>query len=359
VTVTRPVLVYNVERLFRPGARSGPARSLGATPAQGWTRDVYEAKVAAVAAVAADATGGTRPALWFLIEVEDAETVADVCAAAGWPELVNVTVPDEHVDGYDVAIAYDPERFDGVRSAETHQFSNRFTTRDLVVATLSVRGGRDLVVANTHWASRRMPEGLPLRHAAAFGCTTVLEGYLKYRLEQLIGRDGRPRMRQGSTMRTRWETPMLVAGDFNDGPWDDTVRGLLRSTSDAQLVTRSITLPDGNDMEAVARYLSIRARLWNPTWALAAADPPRGTYVFDAEFTPLDQILCSPGLMSGRPPRITPGSLRVHAPRTVTAADGSEVAVRTRGGRPISFSIGSKRGVSDHLPLVVEVAFPN
>ena len=45
---------------------------------------------------------------------EAAVVVADVSAAAGWPELVDLTVPNEAMDGYDVAIAYDPATFGSV-----------------------------------------------------------------------------------------------------------------------------------------------------------------------------------------------------------------------------------------------------
>ena len=103
----RPVVLYNVQRLFRPGG-SRIARALDATEERGWTQAVYRRKVAAVGAMLSSATAGARPALLILIEVEDAVVVADVCAAAGWPELVDLTVPNEAMDGYDVAIAYDP-----------------------------------------------------------------------------------------------------------------------------------------------------------------------------------------------------------------------------------------------------------
>jgi hypothetical protein len=67
---SRRVVVYNVQRLFRPGG-SRIARALDATEERGWTAAVYRRKVQPVGTMLANATAGERPALLVLIEVED------------------------------------------------------------------------------------------------------------------------------------------------------------------------------------------------------------------------------------------------------------------------------------------------
>ena len=116
-----------------------------------------------------------RPALLILIEVEDAVVVADVCAAAGWPELVDLTVPNESMDGYDVAIAYDPATFGAVSDERSFTFENRFATRDLLMATLHLDQSHALTVLASHWASRTMSNAEILRIGAAIYCTNILE----------------------------------------------------------------------------------------------------------------------------------------------------------------------------------------
>ena len=78
------IVVYNVQRLFRPGG-SAIARTLDATEEHGWDAAAYKRKVTAVGTMLASATGGEPPAVLVLVEVEDASVVKDLCAAAGWP----------------------------------------------------------------------------------------------------------------------------------------------------------------------------------------------------------------------------------------------------------------------------------
>ncbi len=85
-----------------------------------------------------------------------------------------LVVPEEHVEGYDVAIAYDPLVFTrGVLAASSHTFNNRFSTRDLIVAELGLRDGRALKVACTHWPSRSVSGSEALRFAATAWCWRI------------------------------------------------------------------------------------------------------------------------------------------------------------------------------------------
>jgi len=112
-------------------------------------------------------------------------------------------------------------------------------------------------------------------------------------------------------------------------------------------------------MRSVSYYLSQRLALYNPTWILATGPDPRGTHNFDGQFTPLDQILVSGGLLQAEAPNLVPGSLRVHGPSSVPAVDGNgTIKVRTKSGDPIGFSTGTLAGASDHLPLLAQLALP-
>lgn len=354
---TQPVIVYNAQRLFSPEG-SPVARSLGFTSHEGWTDEAYHRKVDAVGAVLADAVNGARPAIVLFVEVENHSVVVDVLTAAGWPEMVDVIVPGEQVDGYDVAVAYDPNVFTGgVVSCTSHLFDNRFATRDLLEATLAVGDGRQLTVCATHWASRVLAEAVYLRFAAAAYCTRVAEARLKFPRDQLITPDGAAEMPARERLLDRWWTPQLIGGDFNDCPWDPSLRALLRSTPDGATVGRQPRLPLGANLRSVASYLSLRARLYNPTWQLLQSDGPPGTYYFDSDWNPLDQLLVSAGMLREPGPRLVEGSIGAHAPRTVTSRTGQTVTVTTSSRVPIGFNPQTGDGASDHLPLVATLEF--
>jgi len=105
------IVVYNVQRLFpgRVGDRPCPRRYRRA----GLDRDNLSTQTHRHRDHAGLTTGGARPA----ILIQDANAVADVCAAAGWPEMIDVDVPGEQMDGYDVA--YDPATFAGHGDAQS------------------------------------------------------------------------------------------------------------------------------------------------------------------------------------------------------------------------------------------------
>jgi hypothetical protein len=354
----QPVVLYNVQRLFRPGG-SAIARALDYTQEQGWNAAAYRRKINAVGAVLADATAGVRPAVLVLIEVENATVVADVCSAAGWPGLIDVAIANETTEGYDVAIAYDPATFQGHAQARSFTFENRFATRDLLVATLTRQNMPSLTVLASHWASRMISNAEVLRIGGAIFCSNVLERILKYGKEELLTTAGRPRLPPRQELVARWSTPILFAGDVNDNPWDRSVGALLNSTPDAATVTRPPRMPLGRSRSSIAAYLRLRPRLYNPTWRLAAAPAgtPRGTYRYGGEWYALDQFLVSAGMLAGPAPRLLPDSVRVHGPRALQRQDGTVINVRAGDGSPLGFNAKTGIGVSDHLPLVATIEY--
>lgn len=351
---TWPVVVYNVQRLLAVGG-SPIARALDATPANGWTAAAYRTKVARIAAVLAAATGGQPPAVLILIEVENAKAVTDVVTAAGWPHLVSVVPADERVAGWDVAISYDPAAFPGgVTHSESHAFNNRFDTRDLLLARLAAGSGEELVVLATHWPSRKVSTAQPERFAAAAYCDAVVEQTLKHLKQDLLTTAGKPRLPARSVLLSKWNTPLLVAGDFNDEPWDGSVRALGTSTPVERLVKAPPSMPNRSTLRSVATYLSRTPRLFNPTWGLGYNQATPATYHYDGAWHRIDQMLVSAGLLTGGSPRYVDDSLRVFSTRSVAVGAGS-VDMTTPSGFPIAFDAATMRGVSDHLPLVADL----
>ena len=351
---TRPIVIWNVERLFRPGG-SALARALGATSVEGWTAPVYRRKIAAVGGALRATTNGVTPAFIALIEVEDERVVEDLCDAAGWPDLVNVVPPEERVAGYDVALAYDPTIWRSA-SAESWTINNRFSTRDVLFVRLQRRGASELAVMVVHWPSRKLSNAEPLRIAAGAFCGGIVERTLKFQREELFDQRGRARLPSDQRLVGKWNTPLMIVGDFNDEPWDPSVESLGVATREPREATRRPRLPRANvGRSPVMRYLELRPRLYNPTWELLAGAGPYGTVRFGGAWALLDQVVVSGGALGEDAPYYVTGSLHVFPEREVQTPDGLPVTLRTRGGDPFAFDPATGRGASDHLPLLASV----
>lgn len=346
------IVVWNVGRLLRPTG-SSLARALDATAAAGWDAAAYREKIRAVAAVLHAACPAGPPAVLALIEVQDAAVVRDLVTATGWSTMVDVVPAAEQVSGYDVATLYDRTQVNGHRDAASYSIGNRYSTRDVLDVTLDLGRKRSLRLVNVHWASRSMSNAEPLRIAAAWFCNELVSRAMKFPKEELFDREGKPRMPARSRLAERWQAPLIVTGDFNDNPWDTSVRIVGGATYDRESALRAPRLPTSRGTKGIASYLSLRPRLFNPTWALPTSIAPPGTIYYDSDWHLLDQFLLSPGVLGDTGPRYIDGSLHVFAPRTVTVGT-DERRITNPNRTPLAFDAKKHQGASDHLPLVAD-----
>ncbi len=297
----------------------------------------------------------------MLIEVESSRVVRDILASAGWKGLADARIAGERLDGYDLALAYSTKLFELDGSPHSYNIQNRFTTRDILDVGLRTKSGEHpLRVVHNHWPSRKLAESAPLRLSAADYCSRVIERHLKLAPEDVVRPNGKLALPPRAELEARWNTPVLVTGDFNDNPFDLSLQWLLSSTRDAAQVTGPTYLPKGRAKKDAISYLARYPRLYNPTWRLLTEPPregtrARGTIVFDDGWQLLDQVLCSRGLLLPGPGvRFVEGSLRVFGPRFVGEGE-QRVTVTNQSGRPLAFDPRSGAGVSDHLPLLWEL----
>ena len=213
--------------------------------------------------------------------------------------------PSEQISGYDVALLYDPAVFRSTAETASFTIHNRFSTRDILRVTLECTDGTALIVYVVHWPSRRMSGSEPLRIASSSFLSALIERDLKFAKEELFDRLGRPQLPARQRLRARWETPLLVLGDFNDNPFDVSMTTIAGSTRDLSAAARPPRLPLGSGLRSVAAYLSLQPRLHKPAWQIMLApQPPLGTYQYAGEWDLLDQALVSAGLLGTRPPRV-------------------------------------------------------
>jgi hypothetical protein len=350
------VVWWNVQRLFRPEP-SRLSRELDATPANGWNAASYRRKIENVAAVLrALRRPDAELALIALCEVQDGRVLADILRAAGLRHFAEAESAGIDLDGHDVVVAYSREHFalDGEPTA--HNLHGRYATRDILEVPLRTLSGERLLLLANHWPSRRFANAEILRFGLADFCFRLALRRLKLAKAELVDARGRLRLAPRAALERAWNERILVLGDFNDAPFDDSVAVGLAGTRAREIAGRVPRLPVDRGRSGVTSYLRLQPRLFNPSWALLddVGSTPPGTVFWNGEWYLLDQVLLSSGLLASAGLRWVEGSLGVFAASAVSAGERA-VRVRTRAGYPRPFDPADGEGVSDHLPLSLEL----
>ena len=172
--------------------------------------------------------------------------------------------------------------------------------------------GRRLIVLNNHWKSKT--EGIE----ATAGARRQAERVLVRRLTELLAADP--------------EADLLALGDFNENLEELGATGLLRAV--------------GRPQEAGPAGKVVR--LYDP-W-LELPESGRGSAAYQGRWQTPDHILLAPGLFDARGFSYRPGDFQVV--RRAFLVQGPQ-------GFPRRFLTGrssaAERGVSDHLPLCLEL----
>lgn len=323
------------------------------TPAHGWTQERFEQKRDNLARALAATHGGEGPHLLAVAEIEKDGLLEQVIAAMGNSRL-KVAVDrtgTRDLRGIDVAVAYDRDLFELVEQ-RSHVVHLRYRTRDIFELVLRLKAtGELLVVIAGHWPSRKRGqfETEPLRCAVAENIAFLVESHAKVSAEDYELLRAQDNLR---ALREKWQTKLLVVGDFNDQPFDRSLVEHLKASKDLGFVTGT-----RNDIGAfskeVADYRERDVFLYNPT-ARLAAQAELGSYYFAGEdsvttnpYQILDQLVVSRGLLSDEGLRLVADSVSLFRDKLVA----------TPSGRPRAFDKGRGTGTSDHLPLLARLAY--
>ncbi|MEW5879148.1 MAG: hypothetical protein AB1761_01745 [Pseudomonadota bacterium] len=344
---------WNLQNLF--DTDDDPiSRDFEYTPAHGWTEAALTAKLANLGA-ALDALHGAQPLdLLAVCEIEKESLLARLLRTTARQRHLTVAsdpMGTSDLRGIDVALAFNEAALE-LRAIRSHVVHLRYRTRDILEAEFLVRAsGEPLVVIASHWPSRSQGrwESEPARITVAENIAYLIEGQLKFdavRYEALRAANDL------ATLRARWDTPLLVCGDFNDEPADRSVVEHLKASRERERVAG-----DTNDLDRftpeVADYRARDIFVFNATARFGAAGV--GSYFFEAgesgratnRHQALDQLVVSRGLLKPAGLRLIEDSVRYV----------NDATVATRSGRPRPFDRKTGKGTSDHLPLLAQLAF--
>lgn len=291
---------YNVENLFYPDSDSLPADD-EFTPegVRHWTWNRYRDKLTALAKVIIASGGGEPPEVVGLCEVENALVLEDLTTH---PILAPYHYSYLHREGTDhrgmeVSCLFRVGSIDTVRW-ETIPFSPPvFATRDMMHITLC-QGSDTLDLFLVHLLSKY----------SGAGATAQLR---RIQAEQLVHF-------MDSVYAARFEGSILAAGDFNEEY-------------------------EGYSMEPLRK-----ARFGGDSLAPLHLYGGRGTYKYRGKWSQIDQVLATQSLMSYAV-RVT--TLELPPMMIEDQEYGGLKPKRTYEGFRYS------GGVSDHLPLVVNLTF--
>jgi endonuclease/exonuclease/phosphatase family metal-dependent hydrolase len=268
-----------------------------------WTKERLEIKLGNQARIISKMNRGKGPDILGVCEVENRK-VLEMLLAKLTPlgrkyEIVHQDSPSGR--GIDCAIVFDSAVFSLADSQFHHVKAGR--TRDIVEAKLR-RNDCDLYVFMDHWPSRHNDPPARIRAADT----------ARQRIDEILAADPK--------------ADIILLGDLNDEPLDESVRDHLRAA---------------NTPEDLAP-----GTLFNTTAAISEAN--KGTIVYDNKWQLFDHIIVSPGLLDDAGFHWKKGSSkRIDYPELFYQPPYPGVIARP--STTYSRDEFHKNGYSDHLPV--------
>jgi hypothetical protein len=340
------IAFWNLGNLFDTTA-SEIATDFEFTPAHGWDKPTFEAKVRNLASIITQMHDGGGPDLLGVCEIENAAVAQRLMEATGRPDyrLAHVESPD--LRGIDTSLIYSNQVFKPVEPEDikSHMVHLRYPTRDIFEVHLRlIANDAELIVLVNHWPSRRQGqyETEPHRMTVAEHCGRLVDGFLTLSRAEFLALPNTPPSL--AVLNERWNRNVLLMGDLNDEPFDRSVLNYLQGTKDLDHLEEEIKAASGQHLPEASSYLDRRAYLFNCAWPwLGAADKgtihyPSGTNTMNV----FDQFLVSRGLYYGKRDL----RIRCEAAKIFTPPD-----LATPKGRPRPFDRKTKKGYSDHFPI--------
>lgn len=248
-----------------------------------------------------------------LCEVENLKVLKDLTQKTALKEtnysILHKESPDKR--GIDVALLYraDKIRIDTVQYIKVFLGKDQRPTRDILYATIRTQNEAQLHVFVNHWPSRYggQMKSDPKRKAAA----RVVRGYVD------------------SILTVHPNANILLMGDFNDEPDNESIHDVLRARSDS-------TFSDSTELYNVMSHFHGN----------------HGTHKYQGSWGVLDQFMVTKWLFQGQNLlKVKEGPLVFRAPFLMTKE------TKYPGMKPFRTYVGFKYsgGYSDHLPIFIDL----
>lgn len=298
---------WNLENLFEPDKHPNW---------KAWDQQLYNEKLTNLAqGIRSLEVDGQGPDILGVCEVENERILT---------ELINDHLPDlgykvVHHDsaglrGIDVAFIYRNSLVDCIENETvSHTIVKRIKTRDIFEIRLKVKEDEsELILLANHWPSRMggVYESEPFRIMSAEQCSVITQNIL----------------------HEDPEARMVIMGDFNDDPFNRSIREYLHAIRDRKRVVSRRTK---------------RPYLLNCMWSLIG-ESNTGSYYNTLGETPwfyFDQIMVTPGLLRNDTGlKLDEDSISIHNPKWMRRSNGAPKFFRKYRGKII-------KGYSDHFPV--------
>lgn len=283
------------------------------TSARLWNSDKYQRKLQNLSTVISQIgsdEGLTPPAIIGLVELENKAVLSDLIAQPALKKynygIVHYNSPDKR--GMDVALLY---RSDYMKVTNSQSYpvviysdndNSRIFTRDILVVTGKLKGQTVNIIVN-HWPSRRgNDDSNHLRTSVAMRCRSLVD----------------------SLTRTDATANVIVMGDFNDDPTNESIVQNLQAVDKASLKP---------------------GYLFNAMTSLYTDG--QGTLKYNDKWNLFDQIIITQSLLSSQHKGYSYQSAHIFSRPYLFQQDGDFKGYpnRTYGGKKY---LG---GYSDHLPV--------
>lgn len=313
------IAFWNVENLF--DVESSPTRPKYLqdelrTELRGWTSAVLARKLSQLSSVIAQMNEGAGPDILGICEVENEAVLQELVRALPLPRrrygVAHADTKDKR--GIDVAFIYDAERYRAGLQFQ-HFVQMRTATRDIFQVNMTTQSGHTLVVVGNHWPARNSGQYRTEPYRMMVGETLA---YFYKRILEELGPD----------------TAILAMGDFNDEPFDRSIREFAQVTRERRKVMNAKKID----------------YFYNLMWEdMGARDAP---YYFDNEPKFFDQFWISRGMLKRDAPfQARHKSVVMFRPREMLAS--STYPKARRFGRPSRPKDHDPDGYSDHFPITM------
>ena len=317
-TASYCIAFYNVENLFHP-TKDSLTQDDAFTPEglNHWTYKKYFQKINNTAKVLLAMGKGSPPDIIGLEEIENDKTLKDLCYRSPLKKFTYQYVHYESPDnrGIDVALLYRSDRVSILHSTPIHivfPFEPLSKNRDILYVTAQLPTRDTLHIFVNHWTSRYggLAATIPKRNHYA----TVL------------------RQKTDSILKQNKNAYIIIGGDFNDYPSDESLKIILE------------TQIPGKSPKA--------SHLFNLMLAFPALQNI-GTHKHEDFWGCLDQIIVSESLLSKT------ASLQIENNKAEIFIEDFMMEPDTKygGQKPFRTYLGPRYigGYADHLPVFVRL----